>query len=78
VVCLSDQTGEIWLKGMVPGAFNGMLTITKTGEAEFEGLLEKEVKAEAAPVVEETPATEVAPEQSAPVEEVQAQEQKTE
>jgi large subunit ribosomal protein L3 len=55
VVGLNDQTGEIMLKGIVPGAINGLMTITKTGEAEFEGLLESMVEikeVETAPVAE--------------------------
>lgn len=42
IVKISDQ--EIWIKGMIPGAFNGLVTIVKTGESAFEGLFEREPK----------------------------------
>jgi len=51
VVSINDASGEILLKGIVPGTRNSMVTITRTGEGKFDGLLE--VKAAAtAPVSE--------------------------
>ncbi|PWU23117.1 50S ribosomal protein L3 [Candidatus Cerribacteria bacterium 'Amazon FNV 2010 28 9'] len=52
IVGISDSTGEIMLKGIVPGARGGVLTLTKTGESIFEGLLNaktEEVKESAQP-----------------------------
>ncbi len=36
------DSGEIWVKGQVPGARNGLLSIKKVSEAKFEGLWENE------------------------------------
>lgn len=40
VVSVNDQNGEILVKGVVPGAMNGRVTITKTCAGKFEGLLQ--------------------------------------
>jgi hypothetical protein len=47
----------VWVKGMVPGAMNGIVTITKMGPGKFAGLIETEKKEVELPV--EAPATEV-------------------
>jgi large subunit ribosomal protein L3 len=65
VIGVDDATNEIRLSGIVPGTTNSFVILTKTGESEFEGLLEtfKTPKViEAAPVVEET-VVEAAPEE---------------
>lgn len=53
---------EIWIKGLIPGATNGVVTITKVSEGKFAGLIESTKKV--AEVVEtEAPVTsEVQPE----------------
>lgn len=38
--------GQIWIKGIVPGTINSPVVLTKTGEVEFEGLLEKVIAAQ--------------------------------
>lgn len=55
IISVNDANGEIMLKGIVPGTINSLVTLTKTGESQFEGIIEKEVKAEAAPVESEAP-----------------------
>lgn len=41
IVKLDDQTGEIWVKGLVPGHMNSTVLITKVSEGKFPGLIEK-------------------------------------
>lgn len=38
IVNIDSTTGEIWVKGLVPGARNGVVTITKISDGKFEGL----------------------------------------
>ncbi len=60
VVALNEQTGEVWVKGLVPGAMNGIVLITKVESTSFDGLLSTDaVKAMEAPVAQ--PTTEEAP-----------------
>lgn len=40
IVAIDDNSGEVLVKGVVPGALNGQVTITKTGTAPFDGLRE--------------------------------------
>lgn len=35
---------EIWIKGILPGTINSLVTITKVGESEFAGLFERQAK----------------------------------
>lgn len=43
VLSVSDATGEVLLKGCIPGAINSSIMITKIGEdKKFDGLLEKQ------------------------------------
>lgn len=60
VVALNDQTGEITLKGIVPGTMNSPVMITKVSEGKFDGLIVQEAASvmTAAPVVEEVAPTE--------------------
>jgi large subunit ribosomal protein L3 len=58
---------DVWVKGLVPGAMNGIVTITKTGTGKFAGLIEtKKAIEEKVEAVE----PEVTEEVTAPVEEV--------
>ena len=61
VVGVNDETNEVLVKGVVPGALNGQVTITKIGTAPFDGLYEavKSAPVETIEVVAEVPATEV-------------------
>ncbi len=50
---------QIWVKGLIPGAMNSIVTITKVESKEFEGLLEKKTAVtEAQPAETEAPAVE--------------------
>ncbi len=65
VVAINQATGEVWVKGLVPGAMNGTVLITKVESREFEGLVNEPVQAVAEPQVQtpvETEATAVEPE----------------
>jgi len=61
VVAVNNDNGEVWVKGVVPGAINGTVSIRKVGAGTFEGLFTKknetkkveEVSAEKQEVVEE-------------------------
>lgn len=48
------QGDEVWVKGLVPGAMNGIVTITKVGPGKFSGLLHAKQEAAAAVVAEQT------------------------
>ncbi|MBI5151755.1 MAG: 50S ribosomal protein L3 [Candidatus Pacebacteria bacterium] len=80
VVALNNDTKELWVKGVVPGAISNTVTITKVSDGKFEGLFERSAKQ---PVIEivgetivaETPIAEVST-QEAPKEEVKATEPK--
>src|SRR5258708_8836254 len=52
IIGVSDATGEIWIKGIVPGTINSPVTLTKTGEKAFEGLT-LEMKLDEVPVIEQ-------------------------
>lgn len=41
VVRIDDQTGEIWVKGLVPGVINSTVLLTRVSQGEFAGLIEK-------------------------------------
>ncbi len=69
IVALNNETNEIWVNGVVPGAKNGTVTITKINDGTFEGLF---VKKSHAPVVETVEATQVE-EEVAPVAEKTAE-----
>jgi len=53
VVVVDDATGEIWVKGVVPGAINGTVQITKVNTGKFEGMFKKTDKVEKAKEVKE-------------------------
>lgn len=55
IIALNDAGNEIWVNGVVPGAKNGTVTITKTNDGTFEGLF---VKKSNVPVVEVAEAVE--------------------
>lgn len=58
VMAINDESGEVLVKGVVPGALNGQVTITKTGTAPFEGLQVKAVPVQAEVVIEAVQAEE--------------------
>jgi len=41
VVAINNETHEIWVRGLVPGAMNNMVSITKVHEGKFEGLFDR-------------------------------------
>ena len=41
VVAISNESHEIWVRGLVPGAMNTMVSITKVNEGKFEGLFDR-------------------------------------
>ena len=43
------DNGEVWIKGLVPGARNGLVRITKVGTGKFVGLFEPGKKEEEKP-----------------------------
>jgi large subunit ribosomal protein L3 len=52
VVGVDDTTGEVLIKGTVPGAINGTVKITKTGVGKFAGLYVKKSAVEVAKEIE--------------------------
>jgi len=46
IVALDDANGEIWVKGVVPGAINHTVIVKKVQDGKFEGLFEKTVTSE--------------------------------
>ncbi|MEK7458704.1 MAG: 50S ribosomal protein L3 [Patescibacteria group bacterium] len=79
VVAINNETYEIWVKGLVPGAIHNMVSITKVREGKFEGLFDRKkmvAKIETVEMKEETP-TVVEPElKEEPKEEVRVEEKK--
>lgn len=63
VVAINNEANEIWVSGVVPGAKNGTVTITKTNDGKFEGLF---VKKSNIPVVEVVETVEVTAGETAP------------
>ena len=53
------DNGEVWIKGLVPGARNGLVRITKVGTGKFVGLFEPGKKEEEKPKKESELAQEV-------------------
>ncbi|HAU99048.1 MAG: 50S ribosomal protein L3 [Microgenomates group bacterium GW2011_GWF2_45_18] len=41
IVSMNDETKEILVKGVIPGAINGMVIVLKVADGKFEGLQEK-------------------------------------
>jgi hypothetical protein len=52
VVSVDDATGVVLVKGLVPGAMNSTVKITKTGERKFDGLYIKKTAAMIAAEIE--------------------------
>ncbi len=84
IVAINDETGEVWVKGVVPGAINGTVQIVRVAEGKFEGLFEKKAKVEevaveevVSKVAEETTPVEVEAQKEEPKEE-KVEEVKTE
>ena len=58
VVAINNETHEIWVKGLVPGAMSNIVSITKISEGKFEGLFDRKkmlAKVEIVEMKEETP-----------------------
>lgn len=75
VVALNNDTKELWVRGVVPGAISNTVTITKVSDGKFEGLFERSAKQPVIEVVEEIVE---APVQDAPVQEASVVEKKVE
>lgn len=74
VVAINSVTGEVWVKGLVPGAMNGMVLVTKVKAQEFEGLLGMKTEESTVEEVEE-PVTPLAETKTSVTEEVLAPEE---
>lgn len=74
VVAVNNEAGEVWVKGVVPGAIKSTVSITKVNDGAFEGLFERKAAEQVViEEVKEAPAVEEKTEEKTEQKEVKAE-----